>query len=214
MQLNKLLQEKNISFFFIQPGNQNDIVVSAIHHAPAGVSNLPCVRHKNSDEAVGQLAHKISNKLDSTLIIASNYFLDINKPDPNIKKKEDNTDYLTWLFHNKPQVLIEIHGHSGDKSIADIEISSGKHNNGLSIEFARKLRHRMKRSRFERSYSVSGDYDKITYKATEAVSINSSMWQALHIELCPELRKNSKEANKIANCVAFSIKEILVEKKL
>ncbi len=212
MQLNRLLQETNVSFFLIQPGKQTDIVVSAIHHAPAGVSSLPCSRHENSDEAVGPIAHKIAKKLDSSLIVASNYFLDVNKPDPNIRKKEENTDYLTWLFHNKPQLLVEIHGHSGERSTADIEISSGKHNKNISIEFARKLQDRMKRSRFKRSYSVSGDYDKISYKASEAVSINSDKWSAFHIELCPELRKNDKEANKIANCIAYSLKEFLVGK--
>ena len=119
---------------------------------------------------------------------------------------------MIWLFHNKPRILVEIHGHGGGRSTADIEISSGKHNKDASIEFARKLQSSMKRSRFKRSYSVSGDYDKITYKASEAVSINSDNWLAFHIELCPELRKDNNEANKIANCIVYSLKELLIEK--
>lgn len=211
MYLYRLLQKTGVSYFLVQKGEQAGIVVSAIHHAPAGVSSLPSDRHKASDESIGYLALKIARKLKCSLIVASNYFLDINKPDPNIREKKENTDYLTWLFHNKPQILVEIHGHNGKKSKADIEISSGKPRQTHSIKFAEILRSRMKRSRFKRDYSVSGDYNKIYYKASEAVTVNSSEWLALHVELCPELRKDNSEANKIANCIVHSLKEFLVE---
>jgi len=211
MQLNKLLNESGISFFLVQSGEQANLVVSAIHHAPAGISNLPCERHKVSDESVGYIALTIATNLKSSLIIASNYFLDINKPDPSVKNREENTDYLTWLSHNRPQILVEIHGHSGENAKADIEISSGKHRQAISKDFAQKLQKYAKQHHFKRNYSISGDYDTIYYKASEAVTINTNNWLAFHIELCPELRKDNKEANKIAKCISLTLKEILSE---
>lgn len=211
MQLNKLLNESGISYFLVQSGEQTNLVVSAIHHAPAGIPNLPCERHKVSDESVGYLALKIARSLKSSLIIASNYFLDINKPDPNVKDRKENTDYMTWLSHNRPRILVEIHGHSGKYARADVEISSGKHRQALSVNFAQKLKKYIKRHHFKRNYSISGDYDAIYYKASEAVTINTDDWLAFHIELCPELRKDNKEVNKIAKCISSTLKEILAE---
>jgi len=211
MRLESLLDEREIGFFLVQEGEESDIVMAAIHHAPAGVLELPCPRHKKSDEAVGQLALKVARELKCTFIVASNYFLDLNKPDPNIRDKNEPTDYLIWLLHNKPRVLIEIHGHDGKKAKADIEISSGKQRNNHSLDFAEKLKKYMSRNRFKREYTVSGDYPSIKFKATEAVTINSDTWLAFHIELCPELRKDSLEAKRIASCIAHTLKEICSE---
>jgi hypothetical protein len=203
MRLKSLLDAKEVSYFLLQKGDEPDIVVAAIHHAPAGVLELPCEEHKDSDEAVGQLALKLTRSLKCTFIVASNYFRDPNK--------SENTDYCTWLLQNRPRVLIEIHGHSGKKATADIEISSGEKRNHHSRDFADKLKKCMSRRRFKRQYSVSGDYPRIRFKATEAVTINSDAWLAFHIELCPELRQDNLEAKRIAGCIAYAVKGIWSE---
>jgi hypothetical protein len=206
--LNSLLNENGISYFLVQKGQNPDVVVAAIHHAPIDISELPCDRHKISDEAVGQLALKVARILESTFIVASNYFLDLNKPDPNIRKTKEHTDYSIWLFQNQPQVLVEIHGHSGEKAKFDIEISSGEPRKDRSDEFAEKLKMYMSRCHFARDYSVSGNYNSIFYRASEAITINSDSWLAFHIELCPELRKDRFEAMKIARCIAYALRNI------
>lgn len=211
MRLESLLDEKEISYFLVQKGERSDIVVAAVHHAPAGIPILPCSRHKESDESTGLLALKLARMLKCTFIVASYYFLDINKRDPNLRKKNEQTDYLNWLFQNKPHVLIEIHGHGGKSATADIEISSGERRKYQSRDFAESLSKYMSRRRFKREYTVSGDFASIYFRASEAVSINSDSWLAFHIELCPELRKDGFEAKKIANCIASTLKDICIE---
>ena len=206
--LNSLLNEHDISCFLIQKGENPDIVVAAIHHAPTGIKELPCDRHKVSDEAVGQIALIAARRLRCTYIVASNYFLDLNKPDPYVEKEVEQTDYKNWLSHNKPLVLVEIHGHNGNSAKYDIEISSGEQREKHALEFAKKLEKRMSRCQFKRGYTISGDYKSIYFKASKAVTINTTSWLAFHIELCPDLRTDKSEAQRIARCIAYMVRDI------
>ena len=78
MRLKTLLDSKELNFFLVKQGVNPNIVLAAIHHAPAGISTLPCSEHPDSDEAVGSLALQVAKLLKCTLVVASNYFRDAN----------------------------------------------------------------------------------------------------------------------------------------
>lgn len=200
MRLKTLLNSNEVNFFLVKQGENPNIVLAAVHHAPIGISKLPCDEHPASDEAVGLLALQAAKLLKCTYVVASNYFRDPNK--------SDDTDYYKWLSRSKPFMLVEIHGHSSEKANFDVEISSGQQRKGASLDFAEKLQGYIDHYQFKNKYTVSGNYHQIHFKATKAVTINTDAWLAFHIELCLDLRKNDLEANMIAKCIAYSVKKI------
>lgn len=51
------------TYLFILEKECNQIVLSAPHHAPVGVSELPCKDHRDSDENAGLIAYYTSEIL-------------------------------------------------------------------------------------------------------------------------------------------------------
>jgi hypothetical protein len=161
--------------------SRTDIVVGVPHHAPAGQTTLPCKEHPVADENCGFLGKRISELLDCCSVIACNYTVDVNK--------YFRTDYSMQIATWNPKVLVEIHGHGGKTAHFDIEISSGgPQNNGFSKSLADALASRFASNNELKCLTVSGDYDKIYFKATKAVTISDGRWISYHIELPPRLR--------------------------
>jgi hypothetical protein len=124
------------------------------------------------------LGRKLAEKLRCSSIIASNYTMDINK--------NSKSDYSIQIGKWKPKLLIEIHGH-GDRN-ADknkIEISSGERDEKYAVWLAGVLN-----DCFGKNVGLvfEGRYEKIYFKATDAVNINDGRWTSFHIELPKRVR--------------------------
>lgn len=74
----KLADREDSHLIKVKEPNSN-IVIGAPHHAPRGVSNLPCKEHPDSDENAGYLARYLADKLDASLVVAVNAKEDYNK---------------------------------------------------------------------------------------------------------------------------------------
>jgi len=101
----------------IEERENTNVVIGVPHHAPAGVSELPCSSHTTSDENTGYLGKYIADKLDCCYIIACNYSIDVNKC--------LGTDYSIKLLKWAPKLFVEIHGHHRKRTRNDVEISCG-----------------------------------------------------------------------------------------
>lgn len=177
-----MLEIADTSLLVIEERTQKDIVVGVPHHAPAGKSMLPCSDHKDADENAGFLGLYLAEKLDCCSIIACNYTVDVNK--------FFRSDYAMQIASWNPKVLVEIHGHSGNSANYDIEISSGNSDNDrFSNKLAEKLQAAFNKDANLKLFKVSGEYDKLNFKASKAVTISDGRWIAYHIELPPQLRK-------------------------
>lgn len=182
-----ILESTEPSLLIIEARKRKDIVVGVPHHAPAGISRLPCAEHPDADENAGFIGRYVAEKLDCCSIIACNYTTDVNK--------FFRTDYTMQIAHWNPKVLIEIHGHGGVKAKTNIEISSGGSNNDkFSKELAGKLSVSFGTSQNLKGITVCGEYSKIYFKASTAVTISDGRWISYHIELPPNLRKPSGNA--------------------
>ncbi len=177
-----MLESTEPSLLIIEARKRRDIVVGVPHHAPAGISTLPCPEHRVADENAGFIGRFVAEKLDCCSIIACNYTIDVNK--------SIGTDYTMQITNWKPKVLIEIHGHGAIKANADIEISSGSPSNDkYSKELADKLLTSFAISKSLKNITVCGEHSKIYFKARAAVTITDDRWVSYHIELPPKLRK-------------------------
>ena len=178
-----MLESTDPSLLIIEERTQKDIVIGVPHHAPAGKPTLPCPEHKDADENAGFLGRYLAEKLDCCSIIACNYTVDVNK----FFRSDYSMQIATW----NPKVLVEIHGHSAKNANYDIEISSGNSNNNrFSKILAKKLQTAFNADPNLKSLKVSGEYDKLYFKASKAVTISDGRWIAYHIELPPQLRKH------------------------
>jgi len=184
MLIEAILDDPINSYLLFTSGVTAEIVIGVPHHAPLGVSQLPCKEHPDADENAGFLGYYVSQLLDCPCIVACNYFIDSNK--------DKNSDYFKMIDSVKPKILIEIHGHGSSFAKFDIEISSGSQEKIIwSMAMATKLNNKMKNIPLLRDYSLSGDFSKIYYKAQKSLTITSSDWVAFHIEL-PKLLRQSK----------------------
>jgi hypothetical protein len=183
----KLLLDGTTSMLLVEKRKREDIVIGAPHHTPGGTPKMPCPDHTDGDENTGFIASRLAEILDVSSIIACNYHIDSNKT--------LSSDYSTLIKRWKPKYLIEIHGHGGKKAHYDIEISSGratKKRNKNSIKFATTLRGKMDKYKELKTYTVSGDFGAIYYKATISKTITTNLWTPFHIELPPPIRKDTK----------------------
>lgn len=197
-----ILSDTKNSILFIEKRIEKDVVVAAPHHAPLGTQELPCPEHKNADENVGFLAYYTSKLLNCSVVIACNYFIDCNKC--------DDSDYFKIISKWNPKILIEIHGHGGISSEYDIEISSGrKENDKSSIRLAECIKSKTDEISKQKKYSISGDYDKIHFKARDSKTITTDKWIAFHIELPKTLRSNEIEFKIFCEILSSAIKDIL-----
>ena len=183
-----MLESTEPSLLIIEERARKDIVVGVPHHAPAGNPSLPCPEHKASDENAGFHGRFLSKKLDCCSIIACNYTVDVNK--------FFRTDYSMQIANWNPKVLVEIHGHGGFKAKSDIEISSGSSTNDkFSKSLANKLLTSFSAVQELQVLSVCGEYSKLYFTATKAVTITDGRWVSYHIELPPALRKPLNSAS-------------------
>jgi hypothetical protein len=158
------------------------IVIGAPHHAPGGKKELPCPEHTDSDENTGQIAHDLADRLQVSAIIACNAAVDPNK--------SLTTEYSTRIIQWKPGFLIEIHGHGGKAVPEDvIEVSCGTlSNNAWSIGFAKVFQSYLNTIDALKMFKVSGDFEKLHFKASKTATVTNPDWISFHIELPPALR--------------------------
>ena len=148
------------------------------------------------------MTYYTSKLLNCSVVIACNYFIDCNKC--------DDSDYFKIISKWNPKILIEIHGHGGISSEYDIEISSGrKENDKSSIRLAECIKSKTDEISKLKKYSISGDYDKIHFKARDSKTITTDKWIAFHIELPKTLRSNEIEFKIFYEILSSAIKDIL-----
>jgi hypothetical protein len=188
MNKEQMLESTDASLLVIEERTHKDIVVGVPHHAPAGQSTLPCPEHKDADENAGFLGQYLADRLDCCSIIACNYTCDVNK--------SSRSDYSRQIASWEPKVLVEIHGHSGKNAKHNIEVSSGSsRNNRFSKALSEKLQTALSADEDLELLSVCGEYDKLFFKASKAVTISDGRWIAYHIELPSQLRKSQGSDN-------------------
>jgi len=194
------------TYLFILEKECNQIVITAPHHAPVGISELPCKDHSDSDENAGLIAYYTSEILNCSLIIAGNYFIDPNK--------SDQSDYFKKIEQWQPVLLVEIHGHGGKSACYDIEISSGSlERNNYSKKLAQILQNEIKIDPKLNQLSISGNYKCIHFKASKSLSIATDKWIPFHIELPKLIREDVSLSKTFSEVLAKSIKKLYDELK-
>lgn len=184
------------------PRNEQRIVIGVPHHAPLGVTTLPCPEHPDSDENAGFLGAKVASLLDCNCVIACNA-----TKDPN-KKRE--TDYSQQIQSWKPSLLVEIHGHGGKSANFEIEISSGSsERNKWSLDLEERLKKKMPTVPVLKDFTVSGDFNKIYFKAAKSYTITATEWAALHIELPKKIREAPEVYLPFCKILAESVREMM-----
>ena len=189
-----MLECSTVSLLIIEKRKNDKIVIGVPHHAPAGISKLPCPVHESSDENTGFLGRYVAEKLNCHSAIACNYPLDVNKC--------LGSDYSVQISKWNPDFLVEIHGWGKTKpnNNYDIEISSGKNHKDFSETFANKLQDILS-EKYDLNLKINGKYNKINLKASDAMTINDGDWIPIHIELPSKLRKLSdKSVGKPPDC--------------
>jgi len=203
---NVLSETQKENLLLIKGNGQNNIVIGVPHHAPLGVSNLPCKEHPDADENAGFLGAEVARLLDCNCIIACNA-----RNDPN-KKKE--TDYSQQIISWKPRLLIEIHGHGGKSAQFAIEISCGTiDRNNWSLDLEERLKQKKIAEPLLKDFTMSGDFKQINLKATKSYTITAREWVALHIELPKTLRQAPEIYLPFCKVLAESISELMEGEK-
>ena len=183
--VDKQLANPKEPFLIVEERVCSELVVCAPHHAPKGVDVLPCGHV--SDENVGYLARFLGQKLKVASVVVVNGTVDPNK--------SLETDYAKALCSFKPRVLIEIHGHGGERAQADVEISAGsKERERYAILLADALKDQIKGYPLLCDLTISAQWDQIYFKALHTATIKKDDWFGLHIELPAKLRLQ-KESN-------------------
>jgi hypothetical protein len=204
MQLENILKDEKNSILLFIPGDNKKIVIGVPHHAPQGVLVLPCEEHPVSDENAGFVGAALAGLLNCPAIIACNYFMDVNK--------HKSSDYYKKIQSLQPKILVEIHGHSRNKAHFDIEISSGSlEKNIWSQGLAGRLSETLMSEPLLQSYTVSGDFREIYFKATRSTSITSPAWIAFHIELPRSIRASRDQYLLFCDLLVEALREILTD---
>lgn len=201
--MEQILEWRDRSMLIAGEGNTKDVVIGVPHHAPLGVEQLPCSPPRAADENAGLLGLYVAQLLDCSYVIACNYFLDSNK--------DQKSDYFKRLLAWRPKILVEIHGHGPKNAKYDIEISCGKKaRNNWSNEMASRLQEKMAQSAVLREYSnsISGDYAKIHFKATDSKTITSNKWLPFHVELPKSLRSQRTHYQPFCELLAEVVREM------
>jgi hypothetical protein len=201
LDIETILVDTKYAILLTTPGQTREVVIGIPHHAPLGVTELPCTDHPNSDENAGFIGYHLSRLLGCPAVIACNYFLDPNK--------DLATDYSKAILNIAPKLLVEIHGHSTGHARFDIEISCGSlAENERSKEITRKLKGRLSAIPMLKKYTLSGDFNSIYYKATGSATITTSQWKACHVELPYPIRKSRTEYELLCGALAETIREL------
>ena len=153
MHIETILDDPATSMLIVSSGKIRDIVIGVPHHAPLGVTELPCEEPRDADENAGFLGYYLARLLNCHSIISCNYFIDPNK--------HKDSDYFKRIQSWKPKILTEIHGHGGKSAKFHIEISSGSfERNFWSKELAKRLSKKLVGVSSLQGYTLSGDFVK------------------------------------------------------
>jgi hypothetical protein len=201
-EIDAVLNETKKENLLILQGNEQRVVIGVPHHAPLGISELPCPEHRDADENTGFLGAEVARLLDCNYIIACNATQDPNKN----KETEYSQQILSW----KPSILVEIHGHGGRFAKFDIEISSGSAGrNKWSLGLEERLKNKMNTEPLLKDFTVSGDFNKIYFKAAKSYTITTPEWVALHIELPKKIRETPEIYLPFCRMLAESVSELM-----
>ena len=209
---NEMLHHPTEEFLLAEERGLTSVVIAAPHHAPEGVTSLPCEEHPVSDENAGFLARYLAERLDASSVVAINA-----RKDPN---KIEDSEYSKAIDRWSPRILIEIHGHGGKKAKSDIEISGGsEQRQDWAVDLAKHLDRRTSASESLKHLSASGAWREIYFRATRAVTLARQDRVGLHIELPPELRKEGRrgaeppqEGFRFCDLLASSVVELFIER--
>jgi len=202
MSVETILDDPNNSHLLFTSGTSKEVVIGVPHHAPLGVTQLPCKEHPNSDENAGFLGYYISRLLNCHSIIACNYFIDPNK--------DKDSDYSKKIMLLKPKILVEVHGHGSNSAKFDIEISSGSQEKDFwSKEMAGRLQTGLSRAPLLQGYTLSGDFTKIYFKAKNSFTITTNEWVSFHIELPKSIRQAKSQYLPFCEVLAETIGDLL-----
>jgi len=181
----ELLSRTSTSLITIAGNDEGpNALVGAPHHAPAGVRRLKCDRP--ADQNTGLLARQVALLGGVTAVVVTNA-----KTDPN---KSLDSDYALAIRKHAPGVLLEIHGHGGTANNYDIEISSGSLARGRHAKrFAELLAVPLAADAELRDLTLSGDFGRIYFQATQTATMQTPEWIGLHIELPLAVRKHGND---------------------
>ena len=201
-QIEKILNDTGNYALLVTPGEIEEVVIGVPHHAPLGVGHLPCKEHPYADENAGLVGYELARLLNCKSIIACNSPIDPNK--------SKDSDYCQKILAWKPTFLVEIHGHGGLSAKFDIEISSGNSiRNFWSKEMAKRLRTKLSSLPLLYEYTISGDINKIYFKARKSFTITVDEWIAFHIELPKSIRASKEKYSLFCKALAETISELL-----
>lgn len=202
LQIEHILKDEKNSILLYIPADNGGIVVGVPHHAPQEVLDLPNPEHPVSDENTGFIGAALADRLNCPVIIACNYFMDVNK--------HKSSDYYKKIQSLQPRILTEIHGHSRNKARFDIEISSGSlERNFWSKELAGRLSEKLGNEPILKEYTLSGDFKRIYFKATKSITITSPDWIAFHIELPRPIRASRHQYLAFSDRLAEALSDML-----
>ena len=200
--IDNILSETQKESLLLIQGDRQNIVIGVPHHAPLGVSNLPCQDHPDADENTGFLGAEVARLLDCNCVIVCNATKDANK--------DKETDYSQQILSWKPHLLIEIHGHGGKSAKFDIEISCGAvDRKKLSLALEESLKKKMAVEPLLKDFTISGDFDQIYFKASKSYTITAREWVALHIELPKKIREAPEIFLPFCKILAESVSELM-----
>lgn len=201
--IEKILNDIENYALLISQGEVREVVIGVPHHAPLGVSNLPCNEHPYADENAGVLGYEVARLLNCSSIIACNSPIDPNK--------NKDSEYCKKILAWKPKFLIEIHGHGGNSAKFDIEISSGSTTkNFWSQQMAERIRAKLFTRPQFLGYTLSGDINQIYFKAKNSYTITTDEWVAFHIELPKSIRESKDKYSLFCESLAETISELLL----
>ncbi len=184
------------------------VVVGAPHHAPAGVRRLKCDRR--SDQNTGLLAWRVAELARVPIVIVTNA-----DADPN---KSLDSEYSKAVASYGPRVLLEIHGHRSKKARFDVEVSAGCADRSEHLtNFVAAFTRGMTSDPELKDLSVSGDFERIHFKATDTVTMRSPIWLGLHAEFPLSVRKQRghpslpQMGERLATYIAAALIDLIAE---
>jgi hypothetical protein len=199
---NEILKSKDQSLLLCKERLNSNLVIATPHHTPFGAPYMPCETPRAGDEGAGFIVEKVSEELDCSSIIASNYFIDPNK--------YTDSDYFRRIKRWNPKLLIEIHGHGSKSARFDIEISAGSIGESyLSEKFAETLRKNLAKTDLS-DLSVSGKYNEIYFTAQYTKTITTDLWNSIHIELPWQVRGIERNSLEFSLALIATIREFMI----
>jgi hypothetical protein len=205
MNIEYYLESSDTSMLIAEEKETSRVMIAVPHHAPLGTTLLRCKDTKRgADENAGFVGYHTARIMNCSYIIACNYFIDPNK--------NTDTDYFKMIQSVNPLFLVEIHGHGKRSAKFDIEISSGNaERNKWSGEMSNRLKSKLSKFNSFNNYTISGDFNKIYFKATNSASITTDKWIPFHIELPKSIRARKSEYFPFCELLSETINSLLTD---